>query len=313
MDEEGFPLPEVDARHIPDCDAPQLDGRLSLHYDLPWRRDGESGEVTGQQIVLVRRSPPVSRLDVHLPRDNMQHMRLHHRYQTNSHQVIQDSISRESLQVHRNFLTLCSMTNHELTRPVVTTSHGCAYLNSIPLAPRVPGGTASQRVKKKRHFRIHNEFTETTKSQKEGVVSVSILKELIFGTSVFDCHDIDPKELFGRVKTPFCIQKLLNIVNPYLPAMVIKFIYLLRVIIHLIVPHISIIVCYYCRLFTHQRIHQVGEDRGIQFVFTGSVYQGPIIYSVRAQCHYCRQQEQSRISLRYLQRLGEERKNAAVR
>lgn len=310
MDEEGFPLLSLDSNITSDHDTTHPDGPPFPHDDLPVRQDHESGEATAQQVVVFRRPPQVDRREVFPPRDGSLHTHYIRRSQRDCRQVLDESIQHRTFQIQMNFLCLCPAKDRKLRLPIRKFSE-CS--GSLPLPLDSPGDVRTRQDKSKGRFRIPPRSSQTSRYKKENAMIISVWKELFLGASVFDYGSLEWKEIIRRFPYPYWLRRPLDTLSRHLPLCFLRLIHLLIIVLRLILRDICIMGLYSTRLYTHLKIHQIGQERGIQPVFTGKVYHGPITYGVRLQCTYCRQQQQARASLRYFQSLRDERQNAPAR
>lgn len=295
MDEEGFPLPQVHARLIPDC--------MLQHYkpeNTVTHHDEESGETTRQHVVVVRKPPETD--------DSLSELEL-------QLQCLIDYEVLNSQTLHSVYL------NYVLTNTGLQTGysplplHKECHSDSLEAAyypTKVPPDLPNIPVKRQ-PFRIPSTPSPVKVNRRE--VYVSIRQEFCRGDLVYDDTPMDWKELRKKCNILTPLRNLLGHYFDLLPPTLIWILQVIAVILKCCyVPRLGLNIVYYHFLYNHVKIHLTGEARGIEPVFTGAVYQGPLIYSIRAiSCPYCRQKRQSQTLLRYFESLQEERKMTAVR
>ncbi|XP_047495078.1 uncharacterized protein LOC125043148 [Penaeus chinensis] len=324
MDEEGYPLASLEQR----LESEASRGLLS--------RCHESGEAAYCQIQVIRRppagsevsSPSVRKGVFERPSDGLalcaaprfsysrrkrfriDHALSSHVEELHSRTLYQAAIRRRALHVKVNSLSLDPQLHQDMSRVLhIPANQGC--LCNDPACPTVssPPGDVICRNRPSENPRVMPSPTSANKpKEKRREVYISIWKELFLGEAIFDAQE--PKIPDPRYRCLFKSSKWAK----FVPFFLLKLLHFLFIILRVCLPSVSITGFYYLRVYKHQRIHQVGEERGIEPVFTGKVYHGPIIYGVRMlTCPFCREKSASKISLKYFESTYRERKEAAVR
>lgn len=286
MDGEGFPQTE---------ETEQPNGNPVSGFQSFQRggvfQDQDSGEVTFQRVVILRRAPKL-----HCPIEDFMNPHLNFMFLTRrmpSFNCCHPMRLKRKDAAHPSFMRM--RIKHQFRIP---------FNNS-------PGSTESQ---------DSNESTESVKppkshhrTQGERKINVSIWKEYFFGDKIFDVSEMSWKEAF--YDNPHCpMIKFRKKVSRYLSWSCIKPIVIILVLIKLIMIHLNVVMYLVHLNWKHEKIHRKCEEKGIKPVFTGSPYQGPIMWTVRnVTCLYCRDQKQSDVSLRLLKILNEERKSQQVK
>lgn len=254
------------------------------------RQDQDSGEVTCQRVVVLRRPP-----EVHWTQE-------------------------EYLRHHLNFMDLnptlsSSKCNHPMFFRRKYTAPSPLISTSLKSPFRIP-------FKVSTGFKEPIEFKESTKStpskalpkaQKERTIYVSIWKEHYIGDKIFEVPVKNWKD--GFIYSPCCTRGMISKkLSQYLSLSWIKSLTFVLILLKIILIHMNLIIYIYHKNQKHEKIHQKCEEKGVKPVFTGSVYHGPIIWTVRnVTCKFCRDQRASNVSLKLLKTLNIERRNAQLR
>lgn len=303
MDREGFPLLTMDSRLV--ADGELCDGLLPAG-DLPRSQDQESGESTGRRVVVVRRpathGPPQPRQQAHRRTGS-----------TSQAGILQHSISHRMLHLHLNFLSKSYKIHQELSRLSLHISHDFDSSQPSLGSPGPRYELELEQVAARKPFRVPVAHTES-KPNKKGEVTISIWKEFCRGELVYDDTAVEWEKLKRNCRYWTPLQTILGDVAKFIPCCVFWLLQFLLTFMNVCVPAVGIQIVYFHHLYVHMKIHQVGNERGLDPVFTGAVYQGPMIYSVRHfSCPYCRYKRQSKVLLRYFQSLSQEMRDMAVR
>lgn len=326
MDEEGYPLARLEQRL--EGEAPRA---------LP-SRCHESGEEAFCQIHVIRRPPagpdasspsPARRRDVfegpgvgvalreapRLSYSKRKRFRVDRALSggeedLQTRALLETAISRRALHVEVDALALDPRLHQGVSRVLhVPANQGC--LCNDPACPTVssPPSDVICRDRPVEDPRGRPSSPSVRKpKEKRREIYISTWKELILGEAIFDAQE--PKFKEPRFRCMFKYSRWAKC----MPLFLLRLLHLLFLIVRLFLPSVSITGFYYHRVYRHLRIHQVGEERGIEPVFTGKVYHGPIIYGVRMlTCPFCREKSASKISLKYFESTYRERKEAAVR
>ncbi|XP_069189979.1 uncharacterized protein [Procambarus clarkii] len=300
MDEEGFPL-VLDSRPVADYDVGQFP------TDLPKNEDQESGEMTGQQVVVVRRPPENSRIqtDVRILHRNAIRTQL---------EALQYSVSHRALHLHWNFLS-SSPALHLETPRIPFHNVNDSRTSELPIQPtgfRREHELHLERTATRKPFRLQSSYSESKPNKKE--VYISIWKEHCRGQLVYDDNAVEWKELKNKCRFWIPFQVVLGDFAIFLPCCLLWLFRLVVVTLKICVPSVGLQMVYYHFLYNHIKIHLIGNERGVEPIFTGAVYQGPMIYSVRyVSCPYCRYKRESKALLKYFDILYQERRDMAVR
>lgn len=271
MDEEGFPrLQQV---------ADQSDNPFPALRRLRRRRseDQESGELTHQQVRVIRRSP-----EGHSAPQRDQ-LRYH------------DDLFRRAVALRVNFMALT------FSLPGFECHHPASHMET--------------RKGKKRNLRIplDDPSQSQPKTQQKKEIIVSIWKECVYGERLFDASEKEMREAPKSYLECFTINMPKDIPN-YIPVICVRIFFILVIILKCILNQINIPFCIFYRNHQHEQIHRKCEERGLKPIFTGPAVHGPIIWAVRnITCQYCRAQKQYDISLKLLKILNQERRNGQAK
>ncbi|XP_042237071.1 uncharacterized protein LOC121876178 isoform X2 [Homarus americanus] len=286
IDEEGFPL-VMEARFAPDYEV----GYLAA--DPARCQDQESGETTGQRVIMFRKPPetrPIQSGNEFLRR----------RLKRTQLETPQHSISHRTLHLHLNFLRSCPSQRQKQPQVPFHTLH-----NFQP--PELQRDLHLEKMVTRKPFRVPLVSTENKSSRKE--INISIWKEFCRGQLVYD----DGAAKLSKYSFWVPFQVVLGDYAVYVPCCLVWLLRILAVTLKICVPAVGIQVAYYHQLYNHMKIHLAGDERGLDPVFTSIVYQGPLIYSVRyLSCPYCRYTRQSKTVLKYFESLCQERRGMAV-
>lgn len=307
MDEEGFPLLQVDDSLSQDLDIGfrqewMLQDCPCDYHNLTISRDEESGETTRQKVMVVRRPPEDCTSDTEL---ELQLQAL----------VSSQDLSPQALQsVYLNCMLPAYTLHQGCVHSALFDDHHALFSELSQHSPKARSDD-DKMLTKKQPFRIP--FTHSDTVSKKKVVRISIWQEFCRGYRVYDDTGMDWKELRKNCNL---LAPLQFVFGDYLDLSVLPctVLWLLRLLFIFLkccyTPCVGLNIVYYHLLYNHVKIHQTGYERGIEPVFTGAVYQGPLIYSIRAiSCPYCRQKRESKISMRYFESLRQERRSSAVR
>ncbi|XP_042858728.1 uncharacterized protein LOC122244817 [Penaeus japonicus] len=319
MDEEGFPIASQELR-LDDDDSHDLSSRCH-----------ESGEAAYCQIQVIRRPPavlgtpsppPVTRMHAlerpgcglalyegpRLSYSRRKRFRIDRALASHVEEE-QTAIHRRALQMEMN-LSLDPQLHQEVSRVLhIPANQGCLCNDPACPAVRPPSGDVVWENRTLQNsLGMPSSPSAGKPKEKRRAIEISIWKELFLGESIFDVQEQNLAE--GRYR---CLVNLSKKAK-FMPLFLLKLLHLFVIIMRVCLPSLSVTGFYYHRVYRHLRIHQVGEERGIEPVFTGKVYHGPIIYGVRMlTCPFCREKSASKISLKYFESTFQERKEAAVR
>lgn len=297
MDDEGFPI----VANVDLC---------GFYAGSPGHQDQESGERTSQQVVVLRRSPDGSR--------NQSDMRVFSHSLKTQLDALRYFFTRRELHLHWNFLS--SSPNLHLDSPRMpfhdVFDSPSSNLSFPPAGFRREHELHLEKITTKKPFRLppppSSSFSERKPNKKE--VNISIWKEFCRGQLAFDDGAVEWKELKNKCRFWIPFQVVLGDFAIFLPCCVIWLLRFIVVTLKICLPSVGLQIVYYHILYNHIKIHLIGNERGVDPVFTGAVYQGPIIYSVRyASCPYCRYKRESKVLLKYFDSLCQERREMAVR
>lgn len=303
MDREGFPLLTVDARLVPDT---ELYDCLLTADDLPRSEDQESGESTGRKVVVIRRPPKEG-----FPEPGQQLLRRSVR--TSQLQLLQHSLSHRMLHLHLNFPSYSYRAYQELPSFPLDISHDFDLSEFSSQSSGSQYEIELERMAIRKPFRVPALHCERKPHKKEEV-TISICREFCRGEMVYDDTAVEWEELRKTCRFWTPLQTILGDLTKFIPCCLLWLLRFVLTLLNVCVPAVGIQIVYYHHLYVHMKIHQVGIERGLDPVFTGPVYQGPMIYSVRHfSCPYCRYKRESKILLKYFQSLSQERRDMAVR
>lgn len=335
MDEEGYPLPRMGAQLIPRLEEDPLIYKIYNHNthncnnhsnnlfsyrnynthnyiiscdNAPFGRcvssvDEESGEATGREVVVLRTAPRNDNNDPspELPLLHYTHALLHSHF-------LQQSLSQKTLNLERNPLTKkyeC-FTSHpnDTTAP----SHRISNFNVHDLSQ-------SEGREMKTRFRVPTSCPEDKQPyHRTNEVVISIRREFCRGPLVYDDSELGWEVEGGeRCQWPH-LQSLFGDYAKLLPFFMVRILRVVLLLLKIITPWFGLQLIYFQLFYVHMEIHLKGKKRGLEPVFVGSASQGPMIYSIRHfSCPYCKQDREMRYSLRYMERLREEKQNWDVR
>ncbi|KAK7075852.1 hypothetical protein SK128_000493 [Halocaridina rubra] len=272
MDEEGYP-------RLIQVEEPAPENPYNVAQSMSTRylsEDRESGERTNRQVMTLRRPMRT----VTLRRSTIKR-------QSNSD-------FHKALELHWRLVTLTHAFPGFHTYQRTCAEMNCdASRNTASASFRIPN--------------IRNNSSERRFKQKKEI-NVSVWKECAYGDRLFD---VKTAEVAAHRKKGCLVVFASRYLENYLPCFFIKLVVFLLVVLRCVLCNINVPIIYLYRSRQHEKIHLKCEEKGIKPVFTGSVCHGPLIWSVRhLTCQYCRAQRQSDISLKLLEIMNKERRNA---
>lgn len=338
MDEEGYPLPRLGAQLIPRLEEDPLVYKIynnhncnthnnfysyanynthnyiiscDNHNNSPFSGcvssvDEESGEATGREVVVLRTKAPRNDINDPSPEHNMPLLHYTHAL-LHSHFLQQQSLSQKTLNLERNPLTKkyeCFTSYPNDT----SSSHRISNFNVHGLSP-------SEGREIKTRFRVPTSFPEDKQPcHRTNEVVISIRREFCRGPLVYDDSELGWEVVGGeRCQWPH-LQSIFGDYAKLLPFFMVRILRLVLLFLKIITPWLGLQLIYFQLFYIHMDIHLKGKKRGLEPVFVGSASQGPMIYSIRHfSCPYCKQDREMRYSLRYMERLRQERQNWDVR
>lgn len=246
----------------------------------PAGRDSESGEMTKDKVIVLRRKP------LHSP--SPRPLKNYRNLIPSSYPLIEE---------HQRF-TGCRIQDMMKRMKQRQGNAWCQYPSGMPSAGHFVNLVRHDRYPKKGLFRVPSEIlsNEITKESRNNsnVIYISIWEEFIQGTAVLSKYTkAVADEEYGFTLT--IRRHLENFVPSFALDALIYTLYFCIYFVSIILYNNFLELFLYMLCAVHMMIHEKAYANNIDIAFSGSIFQGPAFAFVRFWCQHCQQKETEKV------------------